>query len=58
VNVLDQFAASWEGLDDPRTGNAALHKAHAGLGAGRGALSDERPDRDRKHSLSPETIHK
>jgi len=28
VNVLDQFAASWEGLDDPRTGNAALHDFH------------------------------
>ncbi len=28
VNVLDQFAAGWEGLDDPRTGNAALHDFH------------------------------
>ncbi len=28
VNVLDQFAASWEGLDDPRTGNAGLHDFH------------------------------
>jgi len=25
---LDQFAASWEGLDDPQTGNAALHDFH------------------------------
>jgi hypothetical protein len=23
--VLDQFAACWEELEDPRTGNAALH---------------------------------
>jgi predicted transposase YbfD/YdcC len=25
---LDQFAACWEGVDDPRTGNAALHDFH------------------------------
>jgi predicted transposase YbfD/YdcC len=25
---LDQFAACWEGLEDPRTGNAALHDFH------------------------------
>jgi predicted transposase YbfD/YdcC len=25
---LDQFIACWEGLDDPRTGNAALHDFH------------------------------
>jgi len=24
-DALEQFAARWEGLDDPRTGNAALH---------------------------------
>ncbi len=23
--VLDRFAAGWEELDDPRTGNAGLH---------------------------------
>ena len=23
--ALDQFAAFWEGLEDPRTGNAGLH---------------------------------
>jgi predicted transposase YbfD/YdcC len=26
--VLDEFAACWEGLEDPRTGNAALHDFH------------------------------
>ena len=26
--VLDEFAACWDGLDDPRTGNAALHDFH------------------------------
>jgi hypothetical protein len=25
---LDQFAACWEGLEDPRTGNAGLHDFH------------------------------
>jgi hypothetical protein len=25
---LDQFVACWEGLEDPRTGNAALHDFH------------------------------
>jgi predicted transposase YbfD/YdcC len=25
---MDQFAACWEGLEDPRTGNAALHDLH------------------------------
>ena len=25
---MDQFAASWEGLEDPRTGNAGLHDFH------------------------------
>ena len=25
---MDQFAACWEGLEDPRTGNAALHDFH------------------------------
>lgn len=25
VDALDQFAACWEGLEDPRTGNAGLH---------------------------------
>ena len=25
---MDQFAASWEGLEDPRTGNASLHDFH------------------------------
>ena len=25
---MDQFSACWEGLDDPRTGNAALHDFH------------------------------
>jgi predicted transposase YbfD/YdcC len=25
---LDQFAACWEGLEDPRTGNASLHDFH------------------------------
>ncbi|MEO8715141.1 MAG: transposase family protein [Acetobacteraceae bacterium] len=25
---MDQFVACWEGLDDPRTGNAALHDFH------------------------------
>src|SRR3974390_2463903 len=26
--VLDRFIECWEGLDDPRTGNAALHDFH------------------------------
>jgi hypothetical protein len=26
--ALDQFAAFWEGLEDPRTGNAGLHDFH------------------------------
>ena len=26
--VLDRFIACWDGLDDPRTGNAALHDFH------------------------------
>ena len=26
--TLDQFAACWEELDDPRSGNAALHDFH------------------------------
>ena len=26
--VLDQFAECWEGLEDPRTGNAGLHDFH------------------------------
>jgi DDE_Tnp_1-associated len=25
---LDQFTAYWEALEDPRTGNAALHDFH------------------------------
>jgi DDE_Tnp_1-associated len=25
---LEQFASCWEGLEDPRTGNAALHDFH------------------------------
>ncbi|MEO9188580.1 MAG: transposase family protein, partial [Acetobacteraceae bacterium] len=25
---MDQFVGCWEGLDDPRTGNAALHDFH------------------------------
>ena len=24
-DTLDQFSACWEGLDDPRSGNASLH---------------------------------
>jgi len=28
VDALDQFAACWEGLEDPRTGNAGLHDFH------------------------------
>jgi predicted transposase YbfD/YdcC len=43
---LDQFAACWEGLEDPRTGNAGLHDFHelllialcAVLGGGQGAV--------------------
>jgi hypothetical protein len=43
---LDQFAACWEGLEDPRTGNAGLHDLHelllialcAVLGGGQGAV--------------------
>jgi predicted transposase YbfD/YdcC len=27
-DALDQFVACWEGLDDPRTGNAGLHNFH------------------------------
>src|SRR5208337_4460352 len=27
-NVLDRFIECWDGLDDPRTGNAALHDFH------------------------------
>jgi predicted transposase YbfD/YdcC len=26
--ILEQFSACWEGLDDPRSGNAALHDFH------------------------------
>ena len=26
--VLDEFAGCWEGLEDPRTGNAGLHDFH------------------------------
>ena len=25
---MDQFVACWEGLEDPRTGNAGLHDFH------------------------------
>ena len=25
---MDQFATCWEGLEDPRTGNAKLHNLH------------------------------
>jgi len=43
---LDQFVACWEGLEDPRTGNAALHDFHeilvialcAVLSGGQGAV--------------------
>jgi hypothetical protein len=43
---LDQFIACWEGLEDPRTGNAALHDFHellimalcAVLSGGQGAV--------------------
>jgi hypothetical protein len=43
---LDEFAACWEGLEDPRTGNAGLHDFHellmialcAVLGGGQGAV--------------------
>jgi hypothetical protein len=43
---LDRFVACWDGLDDPRTGNAALHDFHemlaialcAVLRGGRGAV--------------------
>jgi predicted transposase YbfD/YdcC len=28
AELLDEFAACWEGLEDPRTGNAALHDFH------------------------------
>jgi hypothetical protein len=27
-SALDQFVACWEGLEDPRTGNAGLHDYH------------------------------
>jgi hypothetical protein len=27
-DVLDQFVACWQGLEDPRTGNAGLHDFH------------------------------
>jgi hypothetical protein len=27
-DVMDQFVARWEGLEDPRTGNAGLHDFH------------------------------
>lgn len=27
-DALEQFSAGWEGLDDPRTGNATLHDLH------------------------------
>src|SRR5208337_3043637 len=44
--ALDQFIACWEGLEDPRTGNAALHDFHellmialcAVLSGGQGAV--------------------
>jgi hypothetical protein len=26
--MLDRFVACWEGLEDPRTGNAGLHDFH------------------------------
>jgi hypothetical protein len=28
-NALDQLGGFWEGLEDPRTGNAGLHDSHA-----------------------------
>jgi hypothetical protein len=28
LDALDQFVACWEGLEDPRTGNAGLHDYH------------------------------
>ena len=45
-DVLDQFIACWEGLEDPRTGNASLHDFHellmialcAVLSGGQGAV--------------------
>ncbi len=44
---MEQFAACWEGLEDPRTGNAGLHDFHelllialcAVLCGGQGAVS-------------------
>jgi hypothetical protein len=27
-DALEEFGACWEGLEDPRTGNAALHDLH------------------------------
>ncbi len=44
--MLDEFATCWEGLEDPRTGNAALHDFHellmitlcAVLSGGQGAV--------------------
>jgi hypothetical protein len=46
-DALEQFAACWEGLEDPRTGNASLHDFHellmialcAVLCGGQGAVS-------------------
>src|SRR3982074_1225375 len=32
--VLERFIECWEGLDDPRTGNAALHDLHEFLRMG------------------------
>jgi hypothetical protein len=45
-DALDQFSACWEGLEDPRTGNASLHDFHellmialcAVLSGGQGAV--------------------
>ena len=28
VETLEQFASCWEGLEDPRSGNAGLHDFH------------------------------
>jgi len=47
---LDRFIECWDGLDDPRTGNAALHDLACRFVFGAGPARDRAP-RDAGFSL-------
>ena len=54
-----QFASCWEGLEDPRTGNAALHGSvwrpergeHGRVGEGEGGIPARLPEAYCKHGI-------